>query len=193
GFAGYDLRDAAAAVSGLLGVDALHADPTAAIGVDLQGSWAVFSEDLSPTLVVHLSAPDQMTAFLDHQRERGLVTQSVIVDGTEVFSASLIGGVKISWAIARDWMWVHFSLPGARDDGARWFTASHAPHRAGWTDDWAWARAAAGTAAGLVGFFGRGTVARVARALPDAMACGQLIEPLGRAPGSLAGDQPHVS
>src|SRR5262245_62091880 len=84
-FAGYDLRDAAQAVTGLLGVDALHADPTAAIGVDLQGSWAMFSEDVSPTLVVHLAAPDQMAAFLDRQRERGLVTQSVIVDRTEVF------------------------------------------------------------------------------------------------------------
>src|SRR5439155_20096657 len=122
---GSDLRDVVQLVTGLVGVDALHADPIAAIGVDLRASWAVFSDELSPTLVVHLAAPDQMVAFLDRQRERGLVTQSVIVDKTEVFSATLASGVTIGWAIAGDWMWIHFALPIAFDNGASWFAASH--------------------------------------------------------------------
>ncbi|MEO7729758.1 MAG: hypothetical protein ABIY55_02215, partial [Kofleriaceae bacterium] len=98
--AGYDLADVVAALTGLVGVDPLHADPLAAIGVDPRGSWAMFSEDLSPTFVVRLAAPDRMAAFLDHQRTRGLVTQSVIVDQVEVFSAELPAGLALGWAIA---------------------------------------------------------------------------------------------
>jgi hypothetical protein len=191
--AGYDLRDVVQAVTGILGVDALDADPVAAIGVDLKGSWAVFSDDLSPTVVVHLAAPDQMAAFLDHQRERGLVTQSVIVDRTEVFSASLIGGLKLGWAIAGDWMWIHVALPFAREDGASWFTASHAPHAAAWADDWAWAKAATSAAAGLVGYLGHGTIARLVAALPQAIACGKLVESAGRAAVAIEGDEHHFA
>ncbi|HSS00213.1 MAG TPA: hypothetical protein VLM79_24315 [Kofleriaceae bacterium] len=191
--AGFDLRDVSQAVTGILGVDALSADPLAAIGVDLKSSWAVFSDDLSPTIVLRLAAPDQMVAFLDHQRERGLVTQSVIVDGTEVFSASLIGGVKVGWAIAGDWMWIHFTLPFVSEDdkeGARWFASSHGAHRAAWTDDWVWAKAATRAAAGLVGYLGHRTVARLLAALPPAVACGRLVrlaEP-GRVAIALEGD-----
>lgn len=190
---GYDLRDVVQAVTGILGVDALHADPIAAIGVDLQASWAVFSDDLSPTVVVRLAAPDQMAAFLDRQRERGLVTQSVIVDGTEVFSASLIGGIKIGWAIAGDWMWIHAALPFAREDGASWFSASHAPHAAAWADDWAWAKAATKAAAGLVGYLGHSTVARLVAAVPPAIACGKLVASAGRAAVALEGDEHHFA
>jgi len=190
---GFDLRDIAQAVTGLLGVDALHADPTSAIGVDLRGSWAVFSDDVSPTVVVHLAAPDQMAAFLDRQRERGLVTQSVIVDKTEVFSATLIGGLKLGWAIAGDWMWIHFTLPFAREEPGAWFTASHTPHRAAWADDWAWAKAAASGAAGLIGYVGHGTLARVVAALPQGVECAKLVEPAGRAAVALEGDEHHFA
>jgi hypothetical protein len=193
GFAGFDVRDVAHAVSGLIGVDALAADPIAAIGVDLRGSWAVFSDNVNPTIVVHLAAPEQMAAFLDRQRERGLVTQSVVVDRTEVFSATLIGGLKIGWAIAGDWMWIHVALPFTREEPGAWFAASHAPHRAGWADDWAWAKAAAGGAAGLIGYFGRGTIARAVAALPDAAACARLVELAGRVAVALEGDERHVA
>jgi hypothetical protein len=192
--AGVDLRDATRAVQDLLGVDALHADPLAAIGVDLHGSWAMFSEDLSPTMVVHLAAPDQMTAFLEHQRERGLVTQSVIVDKTEVFSATLISGVTIGWAIAGDWMWVHLALPIAFDNGAGWFTASHGAHAAGWGDDWAWAQRAAGAAANVVGFLDlHGALATAVARVPDAVACAKLADPVRRVGIAVEGDEHRIA
>jgi len=191
---GFELRDATRAVAGLLGVDALHPDPVAAIGIDPHASWSMFSDELSPTLVVRLAAPELMLAFLDHQRERGLVTQSVIVDRTEVFSATLGGNLKISWAIAGEWMWVHVALPFAHDDGTRWFTASHAPHAAAWADTWAWAQRAAGTAAGVVGFLDlHGAAANAAAWLPDAVACAKLVEPVGRIAVALEGDEHHVA
>jgi hypothetical protein len=185
-----DLRDATRAVQDLLAVDALHAEPLAAIGVDLHGSWAMFSEDLSPTMVVHLAAPDQMTAFLDHQRERGLVTQSVIVDKTEVFSATLVTGVTIGWAIVGDWMWLHLALPIAYDNGASWFAASHGSHAAAWGDDWAWAQRAAGTAANLVGFLDlHGAIATAVARVPGAIACAKLAEPVRRVAVAVEGDE----
>src|SRR5262245_24178306 len=45
---GVDPGAPARAVATFVGVDALHADALAAIGVDLRGSWAVFSDDLNP-------------------------------------------------------------------------------------------------------------------------------------------------
>lgn len=191
---GFDLRDAARVMSSLVGVDALEAERLTEIGVDLRASWALFSEDLSPTLVVHLAAPDQMAAFLDGQRKRGLITQSVIVDGTELCSATLVSGVKISWAIAGDWMWIHLALPFARDSGTSWFTASHAPHEAAWADSWAWAQRAAGAAADLVGFFDlHGAIAEAVARAPDAVACARLFERVGRAAVSLDGDGHQVT
>jgi hypothetical protein len=184
---GTDLRDATRAVAGLLGVDALHADPLAAIGVDLRGSWAVFSDALNPTGVFHLGAPELMTAFLDRQRDRGLVTESVIVDGIEVFSAKPAGGLaRISWAIAGDWMWLHLGL--SQDDGVGWFQASHAPHAAAWAADWGWAQRAAGAAGTVVGLLGHRSLEAMLQQLPDAVACGRLAGAVGRVAVSLDGD-----
>ncbi|HEY6177745.1 MAG TPA: hypothetical protein VIX73_24980, partial [Kofleriaceae bacterium] len=148
---GFDLRDAIQTSSALFGVDVLHADPLAAIGVDVRGGWTLFGDDVNPTLVVHLAAPAQMAAFLDHQRDRGLVTRSVVADHVEVVSAAIPIGVTLSWAIDGEWMWVHVALSSTSDE-ARWFTASHAAHGAGWTGHWTWAERAAGAAASLVGF-----------------------------------------
>jgi hypothetical protein len=197
---GFELRDASQAVSDLIGVDALHPDPIAAIGIDPHGGWAAFSEDLSPTLVVHLAAPDRMAAFLDRQRQRGMATESVIVaaargrERTEVVSAHLANGLKLSWAIAGDWMWVHVALPFAHDDGTSWFTASHDPHTAGWSATWAWAQRAAGAAAGVVGFLDlHGAVANAVASLPDAVACAKQIPAVGRVAVAIDGDERHVA
>jgi len=196
---GHGLGDAVRASGALLGVDALHAEALAAIGVDVAGGWALFGGDpgspdpLSPTLVVRLAAPAQMAAFLDRQRERGRVTRSVVADGTEVVSAALPAGFTISWAIAAEWMWVHVAPPGA-DDGARWFTASHGRHGAGWTDGWAWAQRAAGAAAGVVGLLDlHGAVAGAIARLPDAVACAKLTEAVGRVSLAVEGDEHHVA
>jgi hypothetical protein len=154
----------------------------------------MFSEDLSPTMVVHLAAPDQMTAFLDHQRERGLVTQSVIVDKTEVFSATLVSGMTIGWAIAGDWMWIHVALPFAYDNGASWFAASHGAHGGAWGDAWAWAERAAGAAANLVGFLDlHGAIASAVGRAPDAVACAKLTEPVRRVGVAVEGDAHHIA
>ncbi|HEU4730433.1 MAG TPA: hypothetical protein VFT22_21190, partial [Kofleriaceae bacterium] len=192
--AGVDPHDVERGVQSTLGVDALHGDPLAAIGVDVQGGWAMFSEDLSPTMVVHLSAPELMTAFLDHQRERGLVTQSVIVDKIEVSSATLLGALTVSWAIAGDWMWIHFALPIAFDNGASWFAQSHGAHAAGWTDSWAWAERTAGAAANVVGYLDlHGALATAVARLPDAVACARLFDPVQRVGLAVSGDGRHVA
>jgi len=189
---GYDLGDVTNALEGLLGVDPLHPDPVAAIGVDPHGSWAMFSVELSPTIVVHLGAPDRMAAFLDKQRQRGVVAQPVTVDNTQVYSVTL-GPVALSWAIDGDWMWIHLARSG-RDEGTSWFTASHGAHAAEWTGNWAWAQNAAGAAAGLVGFFDpHGAIAGVLARLPDAVACAKLVEPVARIAVAVEGDGHHVA
>jgi hypothetical protein len=190
-FIGYDLGDVTGALTGLLGVDPLHPDPVAAIGVDRHGSWAMFSEQLSPTIVVHLSAPDRMAAFLDKQRQRGVIAQPVTVDTTQVFSVTL-GPVALSWAIDGDWMWLHVAR-ASRDEGTGWFTASHGAHGAEWTGNWSWAQQAAGAAAGLVGFFDpHGAIAGVVARVPDAVACAKLVEPVARIAVAVDGDGHHV-
>ena len=193
---GYDVRDAMQTSSALFGVDVLHADPLAAIGVDVRGGWALFGDDVNPTLVVHLAAPAQMAAFLDHQRDRGLVTRSVVVDRVELVTAAIPIGVTLSWAIDGEWMWVHLTLSGTSDD-ARWFTASHAGHAGGWTGHWAWAQRAANAAAGVVGFLDlhgvHTAITGAAARLPDAVACARLVEPIGRVALAVSGDEHHAA
>jgi hypothetical protein len=190
---GFDLRDAMRASAEVFGVDALHADPLAAIGVDVEGSWTVFGTGADPTLVVHLAASAQMAAFLEHQRDRGLVTRSVVVDRTEVVSAVLPVGLAISWAIDGEWMWVHLGMSGTPDDGG-WFAASHGAHEASWAGNWGWAQRAAGAAAGLVGVLDlRGVIAEIAARLPHAVACAHLAASVGRVAVAVAGDEHHVS
>ena len=191
---GFDLRDAMRASIQLFGIDVLHPDPVAAIGVDLAGSWALFGDESGPTAVLHLAAPAQMAAFLDHQRDRGLITRSVIVDQIEVVSAMLPVGLRLGWAIDRDWMWIHVAVPGAADDAGRWFAASHGKHGAGWTGAWAWAQRGAGAASALVGVLDlHGPLAGAIARLPDALACARLAEPIGRVALAVEGDGHHVS
>lgn len=175
----------------LIAVDPLSPDALTAMGIDLEGGIVMFSEDVAPTFVVHLSAPDAVQAFFDRQRERGLVTQSVIVEGTELFTAQLPGGAntKVSWAVSADWLWVHFSLPFARDDGSSWFTSSHRPEGPTWAKAWQWATTAGRAAKpALVGFVDApDVIASVAGKVPDAMACAKLLEPIGRVGIAVAG------
>jgi len=131
--AGIDAGEVSRDLSRMLAVDPLSPDALATMGIDIDGGFALFSEDISPTFVGHLSSPEAATAFFDRQRERGLVTQSVLVDGIEVFSAQLPGtSLRVGWAIATDWLWVHFTVPGAHEDGQSWFQSSHTPEGPGW-------------------------------------------------------------
>ena len=189
--AGVDVDQASRAFQQVLAVDALSPDPVAGMGIDLEGGIAMFSEAVSPTVVVHLSAPDQTQAFFDRLRERGLVTRSVIVDGSEIFSAALPGSnMKVSWAVAADWLWVHVSLPFAHEDPTAWFAASHTPGAAGWTTDWQWAEQAAGQArSAVVGFVdAHDLIGTLAGRVPEAVACARLLEPIGRVGLAIDGD-----
>lgn len=134
----------------ILGVDPQSDTALAEIGVDLDGSVAMFSDDIDPTFVVHLSSPTALGAFLDGRRQTGLVTQSVMVDGDEVFSATVDADLRIEWTVDKDWLWVH--VAGPHDIGTQWFTASKHPADTAWVPRWQAAQQLAQKAAGLVGF-----------------------------------------
>lgn len=187
---GVEVSEVSAELTRLIAIDPLSTEALAAIGIDVEGSLAVFSEDVSPTFVVRMSAPDQIQAFFDRQRERGMVTQSVVVEGTEVFTAQLLANVKVSWAIADDWLWVHFALPIGPAAGTEWFSNSRKPQGAAWGRDWDWAREATKSAKpALTGFVDAADLlSSLAGKIPDAFACTQLLAPVGRVGLSIEGD-----
>jgi len=166
---GFELSEASRELSQILGVDPLSPDAVAAIGVDLDGSMALFSDDLNPTFVLHLDSADSMNSFLEGQRQRGLRTQSVISDGVEVYSAKVGGGLHIGWAVEKDWLWVHFAIDGA--DGVGWFESSHQPDGAGWVDNWKWAAQKASAVAGVLDL--QSLFAKIGRREREALACGK--------------------
>lgn len=191
---GREASDVSSALTYLLGVDALSADAIAGIGVDLEGSLVAFSEDGNPTFVAHLSAPEAMTAFIESLRERGMRTQSVVVAGTEVFTSRLVADAHVSWAVDKDWLWVHFTFgtPG----GTEWFEHSRKPLAATWVDAWKWAQGLAaqapprvtGTlgagqspAPSVVGFFKpQGALRTAAASIPAAIECLRKLEAVQR-------------
>lgn len=161
-------------LAAMLAVDPSSADAVSQIGIDLDGGVALFSEDINPTVVVHLASPPALQAFFDHQRERGMVTQSVVVDGREVFSTQLDAQLRLSWVIDGDWLWVHF---GGGSDGTAWFTQSQRPGTATWVARWQAAQQLASRAAGLVGFANlRELAAKVAARTGHGMACARQLE-----------------
>lgn len=166
----------------ILGVDPLNPDAVRAIGVDLDGGFALFSEDVTPTYVLHLAAPEQMQAFLEGQRDKGLVTQSVVVDKVEIFTAQIGGGVALSWAIVDGWMWLHLTPHFARNEETTWFTHSYRPADPQWTSAWTWAESTAKIATpSLVGFLEpKSFLARFLSSVPEAMQCAKLLEPVQR-------------
>lgn len=194
--AGVEAGEISRELGRLLAVDPLSPDALANMGIDVEGGFVVFSEDVSPTFVTHLSAPDATAAFFDRQRERGLVTQSVIVEGTELFTAALPGTpIKVSWAVAGDWLWVHFALPIGNEDATSWFTSSHRPEGRGWSKDWQWAsKAADGLKPSVVGFIDpKDLIATFTRKVPDAIACAKLLDPVSRVALAIEGDGKHAA
>ncbi len=170
--AGFEVSEAAHELNGVLGIDPMSADAVAGIGVDLDGSIAVFSEDVNPTFVVHLKSAEAMTGFLEGQRQRGLRTQSVIAAGTEVFTAKIESELHISWAVEKEWLWIHFSFGGP--DGVEWFEHSKQPTGADWVQGWKWAQGLAATASAVVGVVDlQRTFGAIARKTSDAIACGK--------------------
>lgn len=189
-FGGVGVADVSAALSRLLSVDPLSTEALAGMGIDVEGGLAMFSDSLSPTFVVRLAAPDQTNAFFDRLRERGMVTQSVIVEGAEVFTAQLLANVRVSWAIADGWLWVHFALPIDPAQGSEWFSTSRKARGAKWASDWNWAQGATRSAKpALTGFIDAGALlGSLTPKLGDAIACTRLLAPVGRIGLSIEGD-----
>jgi hypothetical protein len=186
--------DQDAALRGLLAVDGLSAGALADLGIDVAGSVALFSEAVSPTVVVHLAAPAQTRKFLDQLRAGGFSARAEQAAGVEVVTISLPGGLSASWAIDGEWLWLHLGLPGAPGQGAAWLSASRSPGAPAWADDWAWAvgRGGQGERPALAGFVDvRALLASLSPRISAAIACAQLLEPVGRlgAAFELAGDR----
>jgi hypothetical protein len=179
-------------MSHVIAVNPLSAEAVSAIGVDLDGGAALFSEGLNPTFVVKIASPEALQAFFDAQRSKGLVTQSVFIEGTEVFTAQLGGSDRISWAIDHDWLWVHFTLAPHEDEGAAWFAHSHTPGTVGWGESWAWTRAGRSPQA-VQGFLDPQALVRIIAADPDVAACKALVDPVRRIAFSIEGDLHHAT
>jgi len=173
---GMDARDISAIMQLVLQVDVLSADAMAAIGIDPDGSSVMFSENLEPTFVLHLRSADALHGFFDKQRERGLVSSSVVVDGVPVQTAKLPKGMQLSWAIDKEWLWVHLANG---DAGTAWFEHSRHPADTEWVAKWENAKPLATKPAGLIGFVDvRIVLAELAARVPALHACSLLVEPV---------------
>ena len=197
--AGVDRAELSRALVNVIDVDPLSPDAIAALGLDLDGGFAMFSDGLSPTFVAHVAVPEQLQSFFDRERDRGLVTQSVIVDRNEVFTATLPVGFRISWVVADGWLWVHLALPLGHDEGTSWFAASHKPLGADWLSGWRWAEAAASKTATTIGYVDlRALMATVSSvsllsAGVPARDCARIFEPAGKLGLAIDGDLHHAS
>jgi hypothetical protein len=189
-------EDVGTALADVLGVDALREDAITAIGVDPAGGFALFGDTLfDPTVAVHLASTDQLDQFIDRQRHRGMVTQSVVVDGTEVFTAPLGHDAQVSWAVVGKpdpWFLVHFRLDGAGDPGTAWLQSARAGGGA-WRPAWDAAVQRAGHAA-MTGFADlRGVLQGLVRREQDMVACAHLFDAVAQVSVALDASTSHAS
>jgi len=178
--AGVDPGQVSARLTQILQVDPLSADAMASIGIDLDGGMALFSAEIDPTLVLHLSSPPALQAFIAKQRERGMVSQSVMIEGTEVHTAKVDSELAISWAIDGDWLWAHMTF-APHGDNTNWFAASKgaATRAATWGAKWDAAQKLATKAANLIGIVDlRELTGKLATRIPDFAACARQFEPV---------------
>jgi len=178
----------------VLAVDPLSVEGAAKLGVDPDGGLAMFSEATDPTFVVHLAAPEAAQAFFDHLRDTGLRTQSVIVDGTEINTAVVVGNVSVSWSIDKDWLWAHFAFGLDKDPAHTWFT--HARHPAGtaWRASFGWATKIGAAKSPIVGFFdSHALIAPLFGKAPhQLLACAARFDTIRRVGFTIEGDGHHV-
>jgi hypothetical protein len=175
-FAGVDRAEVSAALTHVLQVDPLSADAMSAIGVDLDGGMALFSAEIDPTLVVQLSQPQLLQDFIARQRERGMNSQSVMIEGTEVFTAKASDDISVSWAVDANWLWVHVAF-APHGDQSNWFAASKRAGAARWGAQWESAQALAQKQAGLLGIIDlRAFAAKIAARMPSVAPCAQQLE-----------------
>jgi hypothetical protein len=173
----------------LLAVDPLSAELGTTLGVDLGGGFVLFSEALDPTFVVHLAAPEAAQAFFEHVREMGIPTQSVIVDGIEINTAKVARLVQASWAIDKDWLFVHFTTKDVKPD---WFVHARHPSATAWTRDFGWAKRLASQASNLVGYLDVPALIAAAKLPRDAVACMSRFDAVKLAGFAMEGDGQHV-
>ena len=193
--------DVSAAMQAALGVDPLGPDLGAKLGVDLDGGVAVFSEGLSPTLVVHLAAPAATRAFFARLPALGVAPTIATVEGVEIATARLHRGPLASWAIDGDWLWLHLAfhdeLPSA--PSTAWFTHPHHAATPTWREGFAWAAKLASHAGPIVGLWNNravlATIAALMRAdaqAKEAVACVTALEVVDRVGFAIDGDGSHV-
>lgn len=182
---GGEPADVSMALQHVLGVDPLSIDAVAQIGVDVGGPVVAFSEDIDPTFVVHLSDPSALAAFLDRQRQ-GLRMTSQVADGVEVFSATLDSDLQLSWAVEKDWLWVHFAT--VSQPFVAWFEHSHRAAAGSWAAAWDWAKAQA-KGQGLTGFVElRDVMAALSSRVKDVQACAKQFDSVERVGIAIASD-----
>jgi hypothetical protein len=183
----------------VLGVNPLAETGTQKLGVDPAGSIALYSEGTDPTIVIRLGAPDVAKAFFDLAKTRGGKTQSLVVDGVEVTSITVIHGVTASWAIDKDWLWVHFAFGADKDPDAQWFVHTH--HRPegsfGWQKNFKTATNLRDKLKhnGLLGFLDSHALFALARAhAPKSLTqCLDRFTPIGVAGFAIEGDGQHAA
>ncbi|HEX5061540.1 MAG TPA: hypothetical protein VFV99_19365 [Kofleriaceae bacterium] len=178
--AGVDAEHVSAKLTQLLQVDLLNAEAMSSIGIDLDGGFALFSAEIDPTLVLHLSNPATLQAFIGKQRERGMVSQAVTIDGVEVNTAKVASDLSISWALDGDWLWAHATF-APHGDNSNWFAASKgaAAGAATWGAKWDAAQKLATKAGNLIGVFDlRAFTGKLAARIPDFAACARQFEPV---------------
>ena len=181
-----------------LGVDPLSEASTQKLGIDPTGSIALYSEGTDPTIVIRLAAPEVTKAFFDMAKTRGGRTSSVIVDGVEVTTATVVRHVTASWAIDKDWLWVHFAFGADKDPNADWFVHTH--HRPegsyGWQKNFKTAMNVRDKLKhdGLLGFLDSHALFALARAhAPKSLTqCLDRFTPVGIAGFAIEGDGQHA-
>lgn len=103
---GADLTSLDGLLRAELGFSPVDADALADLGIDLEGSAALFGNGSQHTLVVALDGVERTAAFLDDRRpEVGVsITQ---YRGREVYSQAMPGGARLSWSLLDGWLLVH--------------------------------------------------------------------------------------
>lgn len=184
--AGLDEATVSGVSSLVLGLDLLAPESLAGAGVDPEGGVAVFSEELSPTFVIHLKSVDQMTSFL---RRRGPAPVTATIGGVEIRTLAA-RSAQVSWAISHDWLWLHVAL--GPSEGTAWFEHSRAGG-GGVLPDWAHAQVRG--RAPVVAFADlHALVAAGLASMPGAPAeCARRFEALGHLDAGFDFDERHVA
>lgn len=148
-----------ALVAQLVGIDLTNPDALAQIGIDVEGSIAMFSAEIDPTIAVHVADPAAAQAFVDQQRGRGERDD-----------------VRLDWRIEGDWLLMHLAF-APHGDTSDWFAASNKPGSATWSGRWETAKQLASATSDLVGTIDlRALTGKLGAHVADFAACARQFE-----------------